>query len=264
MIHEVITLRENIEPKPTLTTYVLDDPMEQNTKRPAVLVCPGGGYSFCSPREAEPIAMQYNAAGFHAFVLNYSVEPHGYPMALQEVSNAVQLIRKNAEEWFVESGHIAVIGFSAGGHLAGSLGMFWNQEPVKTADLSNRPNAVILSYPVISTGEQGHRDSFKRLCGDNIELMAKMSLENQVTRDTPPMFIWHTVTDPVVPVENSLMLASALRKGNIPFELHLYQEGCHGLSTATPDVGVDGSGVSRNAQGWMELSVNWLRDLFQK
>ena len=262
MINKVINLREDIEPYPTLTTYVLDDPMEKNTKRPAILVCPGGGYGFCSPREAEPIAMQYNAAGFHAFVLNYSVAPNKYPRALEGVSKSIQLIRENADVWNVESGSIAVIGFSAGAHLAGSIGMFWNREPVKTQDESNRPNAVILAYPVVTSGEFAHRGSFENLCGDNEDLIKEMSLENQVTGDTPPMFIWHTVADQSVPVENSLMLAGALRKKNIPFELHIYPEGAHGLSTATLDVGVDGTGISSNVKGWVQLSVNWLNDLF--
>lgn len=264
MINKKIILRENIEPKPTLTTYILDDTMEKNTKRPAVLVCPGGGYRFCSPREAEPIAVQYNAAGFHAFVLDYSVSPHKYPQALSELSQAVQIIRENADKWNVEEGSIAVIGFSAGAHLACSLGMFWNQQPIKTEDESNRPNAVILAYPVVTSGEFAHRGSFENLCGDDQELIKKMSLETQVTGDTPPMFIWHTGEDQNVPVENSLMLAGALRKENIPFELHIYPKGWHGLSTAAPDVGVDGTDISRNIRGWMELSVGWLRDLFEE
>ena len=264
MIYETLELFKDIEPRPTLTTYVLDDPMEQNTKRPAVLVCPGGGYSFCSPREAEPIAMQYNAAGFHAFVLNYSVAPHRYPQALKEVSKAIQIIRENAEKWNVEAGNIAVIGFSAGAHLAGSIGMFWNSEPIKTGDESNRPNAIMLAYPVITSGEFANKGSFDNLCGDDKELIKEMSLENHVSKDTPPMFIWHTWEDTCVPVENSLMLAAALKKGNVPFELHIYPKGAHGLSTATPDVGIDGVGVSTNVRGWVELSVNWLRETFRQ
>lgn len=262
MINEKIELFNDIEPRPTLTTYVLDDCMNNKAKRPAVLVCPGGGYGFCSPREAEPIAMQYNAAGYHAFVLNYSVAPHKYPQALKEVSKSIQIIRENAEKWNVESGSIAVIGFSAGAHLAGSIGMFWNSEPVKTEDESNRPNAIILSYPVVTSGEFANRGSFDNLCGDNAELVEKMSLEKRVSKDTPPMFIWHTWEDSCVPVENSLMLATELKKGNVPFELHIYPKGEHGLSTATPDVGIDENNISKNVKGWMQLSVNWLKDLF--
>ena len=263
MINKVINLRENMEPMPTLTTYILDDPMENAAKRPAILVCPGGGYEFCSPREAEPIAMQYNAAGFHAFVLNYSVAPNRYPMALEEASMAVSLIREHAEEWRVEEDKIAVIGFSAGGHLAGSLGVFWNSEPIKTNNGTNKPNAVILAYPVITSGELAHRGSFDNLCGGDEELVKKMSLENQVTKDTPPMFLWHTFEDQAVPVENSMMMAQALRKENIPFELHIFPKGEHGLSTATKDVGVSDNNISRGIKDWVKQSVNWLGDLFE-
>lgn len=260
MINKVINLREG--KNVTLTAYVLDDPMEKGTKRPAILVCPGGGYEFCSPREAEPIAIRYNAAGFHAFVLNYSVAPARYPSALEEASMAVSLIRKNAEEWRVKTDNIAVIGFSAGGHLAGSLGVFWNSDPIKTADGRNKPNAVILAYPVITSGEYAHRGSFEKLCGSDEELIARMSLEKQVTKDTPPMFIWHTFEDKSVPVENSLMMASALRKENIPFELHIYPKGEHGLSTAQKDVGITGEGISSGIEDWVGQSMNWLGDLF--
>ena len=264
MINEVIKLRDESVGNVTLTTYVLDDPMERGEKRPAILVCPGGGYAWCSPREAEPIAMEYVRAGFHAFVLNYTLAPNRYPMSLEDASNSIKLIRENAEKWRVEEDHIAVIGFSAGGHLAASIGLLWNQEPIKTEDESNRPNAVILSYPVITSGEFANKGSFTNLCGDDIELIEKLSLENCVTKDAPPMFIWHTFNDAVVPVENSLMLASALKKEDIPFELHIYPNGPHGLSTVKPDVDVNPSDVSKNVSGWVDLSVNWLKEVFNK
>ncbi len=273
MIHETFTLREGRDPACVMSTYVLydpmkkDDPSREEIKRPAVLICPGGGYGFCSAREAEPIAIQYNAAGFHAFVIDhYSVHPYRYPDALEEVSKAMQIIRENAEKWCVNKDQIAVCGFSAGGHLACSLGVFWNQEPIKTADQSNRPNAMILGYPVISSDPAvAHMGSFDSLCGeDNLELKQKMSLENQVTKDTPPAFLWHTYTDEVVPVENSLRFAAALRKENIPFEMHIYQDGPHGLSTNLPDVNAyyPELNCSRALGGWVALSADWMRDLF--
>lgn len=264
MINEVIRLRDEKYGNVTLTTYILDDPMEKDARKPAVLVCPGGGYAWCSPREAEPIAMQYAKAGFHTFVLNYTLAPNRYPMSLEDASNAIKLIRKNAEKWRVEEDHIAVIGFSAGGHLAASIGLLWNQEPIKTEDKSNRPNAVILSYAVITSGEFANKGSFVNLCGDDEELKEKLSLENCVTKDAPPMFIWHTFNDTCVPVENSLLLATALKKEDIPFEMHIYPNGPHGLSTVTPDVDINPETVSKNAPGWVELSVNWLMEVFDK
>lgn len=265
MIHQIINLREEENGFiPTLTTYILDDPMEGAAKRPAVVICPGGGYGFCSPREAEPIAMRFNAAGFHAFVLDYSVAPFKYPRALEELSMSVALVREKAEEWMIESDKIAVCGFSAGGHLACSLGMFWNAEPIRRTDQRNKPNAMILSYPVISSGPFAHTGSFDNLCQTQ-EQRCLNSLENQVSKDTPPAFIWHTFEDPTVPVENSLFLAAEMRKQGIPFELHIYQKGGHGLSTAGPDVGTApgsvGTEISTNLLGWPALAASWLQEL---
>lgn len=266
MIHKVIELRKEENGFiPTLTTYVLDDPMENRAKRPAVVICPGGGYQFCSPREAEPIAAQFNAAGFHAFVLNYSVAPQfKYPRALEEVSMSVALVRENAEEWMVDQDKIAVCGFSAGGHLACSLGVLWNEDVIKRADQANRPNAMILAYPVITAGEFAHTGSFDNLCQTE-EQKKYNSLETHVDGETPPAFIWHTYEDTCVPVENSLLLAGEMRKKEIPFELHIYQKGGHGLSTAMPDVGIEknavGTEISANVLGWPALAASWLKEL---
>ena len=263
MINKVIPLREEENGyTPTLTTYILDK--IRNDTRPAVLICPGGAYSGCADIEAEPIAMRFMAAGFHAFILRYSVYPNKYPKALEEVSKSVQIIRQNAGEWHIDKDKIAVCGFSAGSHLACSLGVFWNQEPIKTADESNKPNAMILSYPVITSGEKAHRGSFDNLCGDNPELVEKMSLEKRVTKDTPKTFLWHTFADQAVPVENSLLFANALREHDIPFELHIYPEGRHGLALSIPDTGLTKDDVvSTNVKGWIDLACNWLWEVFE-
>lgn len=269
MIYNVINLREADKNGfvPTLTTYILDETLRPNTprKRPAVLICPGGAYVTCSPREAEPIAIRFNAAGYHAFVINYSVEPSVFPTALEEVSNSLKLIRENAEKWNVDPDKIAVCGFSAGGHLTASIGTLWNtEETIKCADKSNKPNALILSYPVITSGEKAHRGSFMHLLGakkDDKKMLEYLSLENRVSKDTPPTFIWHTMEDSVVPVENSLMFANALKKNDIPFEMHIFTKGIHGLST------VDKETVSRelldpHTAKWLKLATEWLDDIF--
>lgn len=263
MINKVIPLREEENGyTPTLTTYILDK--IRNDTRPAVLICPGGAYSGCADIEAEPIAMRFMAAGFHVFILRYSVYPNKYPKALEEVSKSVQIIRQNADEWHIDKDKIAVCGFSAGSHLACSLGVFWNQEPIKTTDESNKPNAMILSYPVITSGEKAHKGSFDNLCGDNPELVEKMSLEKRVTKDTPKTFLWHTFADQAVPVENSLLFANALREHDIPFELHIYPEGRHGLALAIPDTGLTQDDVvSANVKGWIDLACNWLWEVFE-
>lgn len=265
MINKVIKLREEENGyTPTLTAYILDDIKRNVTTRPAVLVCPGGGYSGCADIEAEPVVMRFLAAGFHAFVLRYSVYPNKYPKALEELSKSVEIIRENADEWMIDKDKIAVCGFSAGSHLACSLGVFWNQEPIKTENETNKPNAMILSYPVITSGEKAHRGSFNCLCGDDAELVKKMSLETQVTKDTPKTFLWHTFTDSAVPVENSLLFAGALRENNIPFELHIYPEGPHGLSLVNADTGLNpDTKVSVNTKDWINLACNWLWEVFE-
>lgn len=263
MINKVIPLREEENGyTPTLTTYILDK--IKNDTRPAVVICPGGAYGGCADIESEPVAMRFLAAGFHVFILRYSVYPNRYPKALEELSKSMQIIRQNAAEWHVDKDKIAVCGFSAGSHLACSLGVFWNQAPIKTADESNKPNAMILSYPVITSGEKAHRGSFENLCGDNAELIEKMSLEKQVSKDTPQTFLWHTFEDPWVPVENSLLFANALRENDIPFELHVYPKGRHGLSIAIPDTGLtEDDVISTNLNGWIDLACNWLWEVFE-
>jgi acetyl esterase/lipase len=250
--------------QPTLATYVLDGP----EARGAVLICPGGGYFFTSNREAEPIAMRFAAAGFQAFVLYYSVAPRRHPQPLLDLARAMTLIRERAHEWRVDPGRIAVCGFSAGGHLAASLGVHWGkaylrETPGIQADLI-RPNALILCYPVISRGPNAHQGSFINLLGEEAapELSGELSLECHVSRNTPPAFIWHTFDDPVVPVENSLLFASAMRAQGIPFELHVYPSGPHGLSLATAETEEPGMGVHPHVATWLMLCVQWLEELF--
>ncbi|HHY24910.1 MAG TPA: alpha/beta hydrolase [Clostridiaceae bacterium] len=250
---------------PTLTTYVLNG----SKKRGAVLILPGGGYTSTSPREAEPIALQFNAAGYHTFVLDYSVAPRRHPQPLLDASRAMCIIRKNAEEWNVDSEKIAVCGFSAGGHLAASLGVYWHKgylSNVTGMEIGlNRPNALILAYPVITSGQYAHRGSFINLLGEEAssELLYEMSLEHHVSEKTPPAFIWHTFEDQGVPVENSLLFALSLRNKSIPFELHIYPEGEHGLSLATEETATSPVQVAPHAATWMKLCIEWLNLQFK-
>lgn len=240
----------------TLTSYILSGAR----LRPAVLICPGGGYGFLSPREDEAVALQFTAAGFHVFVLHYTVKPEFYRRPLLEVSQAVKVIRSRSQEWNLDPEKIAVCGFSAGGHLAASLGVHWHNLEVAP---ENKPNALILSYPVISMGEFTHAGSRNNLLGPDPseERLLEMSLEEQVSSQTPPTFLWHTVADPVVPVENSLFFANALRKHNRPFELHIYPNGPHGLSLAITETD-DSRGTDPHVATWMGLAIEWLKGLF--
>lgn len=253
---------------PTLTAYLIDECSDRKkpNKKPAVLICPGGGYLGCSIREGEPVALQYMAAGYHAFVLDYATAPeNSYPEPLKNVSDAIILIREHADKWNLDKEKIAVAGFSAGGHLAASLATLWNTEPMKTAGKDNRPNAAILCYPVISSDDTiAHKGSFNNLCGDDIELRKRLSLETRVTLDTPPCFLWHTFDDAVVPVENSLNFALALRKAGVSCEMHIFPSGIHGLSVSNVDTASIPEFINKRTSDWIELSIKWLNDLFKK
>lgn len=275
MIHNIYPIQvEGSLPDSKLITYIQEDSesLAINT-RPLILICPGGGYAYTSDREAEPIALAFLAMGYHAAVLRYSCAPAKYPTALLELAAAIALIRKNAKDWHVDADKIIVQGCSAGGHLAACLGMFWDEDFVAegvglTAAEHGllKPNGMILCYPVITSGEFAHRGSFENLLGDReAELGAKMSLENQVTDKTPRAFIWGTFTDQAVPMENSLLLVSAMRRANIPVEYHLYPRGCHGLALASRlTVTESGKELQEECTTWVALAATWLEHLFDE
>lgn len=254
-----------------LETYILDTPHDRRIKiqkRPLILICPGGGYEMTSYREGEPIAMYFLSKGYHACVLRYSVAPSRFPTQVLEVGQAVKMIREYSEEWNIDADNIVIQGSSAGGHLAASYGIFWNQEfmavklQAKAEEL--KPKGIMLSYPVITADPRYMNvESFENLLGDKFEQCAgTMSLENQVTKTMPPCFMWHTVTDRTVPVENSLLMTMALQRVGVPVELHIFPEGEHGLSLANPLVErVDGSGVQKECAQWVGLAEVWMNKL---
>ncbi len=251
---------------PKLTAYVLENSNEfsKDRVRRAVLVCPGGGYGYTSDREAEPIALKFLSEDVTVFVLRYSVAPYRYPTQLVQVGRSLELIRQNAAEWNIDKDKVVVCGFSAGGHLTASIGTLWNKVlPQYGFDGDDhKPNGLILAYPVISSGECGHMGSFVNLLGENRtqEQMDFLSLENQVSSDTPPSFIWHTYQDSCVPVLNSLLFASAMAKENIPFELHVYPKGGHGLSLANEIVCKPDDCIPK-VQRWIDLAIEWVKAL---
>ncbi len=254
-----------------MTTYLISHSEAMKIqKRPLIIICPGGGYRYVSEREGEMIALQWNALGYHAVVLKYSVHPAIYPTALLELATVMKLVKQHSEEWHVDAERILVEGSSAGGHLAASYGMFWKRpflaEKVGVSAEELRPAGMILHYPVITSGEYAHQDSFHMLLGENYENRKdEMSLEHQVSEDTPPAFIWHTNEDKSVPAENSLLLTLALRRHHIPVELHLYAKGGHGLALADErTMCADGSGTEKECTSWVSLAETWLREVVFK
>jgi acetyl esterase/lipase len=242
-----------------------------------VIVCPGGGYTILSPREDEVVAAQYLAAGFATFILHYSVKENAKNFQpLKEAALAIKYVRENAAHYNVDPDYVFIAGFSAGGHLAASAGVLWDHpavaEVLGTEDTRvARPTGMILSYPVITTGEYTHVHSAQRLCGkfdkDPIvtytrEEADQFSLELHVKENTPPTFLWHTAADQAVPVENSLLFASALSRAKVPFELHIFPEGRHGLSLCNDQTA---SGSEKNLvphnECWIDLATRWAREL---
>lgn len=227
---------------PNIMAYLHD---ENKNERPSIVIVPGGGYCVVSPTEGEIVARRFYDMGFHAFVLTYttnllmSVPLLDQPM--KDLSRAIRLIRSNAEIYHLNPNKLFVCGFSAGAHLCGSICVHYNDIQDKSelySKFSNRPDAAILSYPVITSGEFAHQDSFKALLGADIyeqnknEWLDYMSLEKYVTEDTPPCFLWQTVEDELVSVENSSLFARACRKQAVPFAYHVFSKGKHGLSLA--------------------------------
>ncbi|MDL2287315.1 alpha/beta hydrolase [Eubacteriales bacterium OttesenSCG-928-G02] len=241
--------------------------------RPVVLIFPGGGYSYTSDREAEPIANAYLAAGYTAFVLRYSVGEHAVDsQPLLDAALAIATIRSNAEKYHIDPDKIAVCGFSAGGHLAAFISTQWHSEIIKEKlnieNIQAKPNAMILCYPVISGITSPNVHSFLNLTGQNSneENSIKYSIENHVDERTCPAFVWHTSDDTTVNVKNSMVLGQALSDHNILFEMHIFPTGAHGLSACTRETAANGNDIyiSPYIGRWIGWSVKWLNNLFFK
>ncbi|MBB6215324.1 acetyl esterase/lipase [Anaerosolibacter carboniphilus] len=224
----------------------------------AIIICPGGGYQFLSPRESEPVADAFCSAGWQAFVLRYSVGENLGKKPLKELAWAVREVRIRAAEMGFEGKPVIVCGFSAGGHLAASLGVHWNDDTTFGPMTIHRPDGLILCYPVITTGKYGHKESIEALAGKNDA--SYFSLEHFISEHTPPTFLWHTMNDETVPVQNVILFAQGLATYGIPAEVHLYPNGVHGLSLATEAVAEPEKGrlPDNHVAGWFEQCIQWL------
>lgn len=274
MIHNTIQLDIDYEKLgikhndilPSYTTYILDTYPQVclKTERPLVVICPGGGYGHHSPREGEAMAIRMNSLGMHAVVLRYSLSPNEYPCAILELMSLMKIVKDNAKQWGVIPNKIIVAGFSAGAHLAATLGTeYGNKELLKLAEVTEseaRPDGMLLGYPVITSGEFAHKGSFEKLLGTQYDiLLDRVSIEKNVTKDTPKAFIWHTFEDSSVPVENSLLLANALRKASVQFELHIFPRGGHGIGLANSETNTkEDNKVFEECQGWPSMFAKWV------
>jgi len=247
------------QPEPNLKPFLL----ENKKKTGAVIVCPGGGYRHLAPHEADPVAKWVNSTGLSAFVLTYRVEPYTYKATISDVLRAVQYVRYNAEKFGIDPERIAVLGFSAGGHLASSAAVHFDDfeiagEKDEISKTSARPDAAVLCYPVISADKEiAHLPSFERLLGEDCEnenVRNFFSNEKQIKPDTPPTFLWHTAADATVNVINSLVFAKGLKDKDIPFELHIFPNGRHGLSLG------DTGEVERISE-WTKSCENWFKTI---
>ena len=247
-----------------LVVYALEPIPKVDPKRrfPAVLILPGGAYSWVSPREAEPVAMRFLSRGFTCAILNYSCAPTRFPVALREAAMAMGFLREQADRLHIDPEKVAALGFSAGGHLCGTLGTLYDAPEV--ADVAPaamiRPDALVLCYPVSAAHGRTHEDSFTNLCGQDQALKDRLSLDRLVRRDMMPVFLWHTRTDDSVPVDGTMRLALALAEQDVPFALHVFAEGRHGLATADDLVYRRDNlpPVSDGVRDWPELAIRFL------
>jgi len=224
---------------PTLTPFL---PLKEKATGAAIVVCPGGGYGGLADYEGKPVAEWLNTKGVAGFVLKYRLAPrYRHPAPLQDASRAIRTVRARAQEWGIRPDRIGILGFSAGGHLASTAGTHFDAGKPDAADpverVSSRPDLMVLIYPVITMRAATHGGSRSNLLGPSPDpaLIALLSNEEQVTRETPPAFLVHGGDDASVPVENSLMFVAAMRKSGVACELHLYERGPHGFALGGGD-----------------------------
>lgn len=285
-----------------VTMMLSENPLHQKEGRPAVVICPGGSYMYVSDREAEPVAYEFLAKGYHVFILRYStigsamrrenkktdrdelyqiastvedetVLGSEFPGPLVELAKTMTFIRENCHEFNVNPDQIGVAGFSAGAHLAASLGVHWNSEWLE-AEVGDeprwyRPNFQVLGYPILDymlnkeiadergIGDPKYMSTASRMVFGSAPDEAHIQMadvKQHVSSDTPPTFIWHTVEDQLVFIQNSLDFAKSLEAHRVPWELHTFQKGQHGLSLATEVTGIEDA----RAAEWLDLMFSWL------
>lgn len=243
--------------------YNMAEMGREKQKRPCIIICPGGAYAMCSERESEAVGVHFLSEGFNVFVLKYSVAPHRFPTQMREVGAVLELINANAEEWNCDTEKTVLMGFSAGGHLAAQYVNMYDCPQVREVFAQSKSVAAcVLCYPVISAKREiAHSGSFINLLGHEPDSSEEefFSCEKHVGKKTPPTYIWHTSQDDCVPVQNSILYAQALANAGVPFELHVFPFGGHGLSTCDKHT-LDNTGtVSEYNSSWLSDLKKWLR-----
>lgn len=268
---ETISIRVPGDPVPVDLISCVSDYTDSSdfTMERAVIICPGGCYAFLSERESMPVAARFVSEGFHAFVLHYHLPPAArFPLPQLDLAAALMHLRSHFEQYRIQPDKITVLGFSAGGHLACSLGVWYREDLFHT--ISNdpwqiRPDGLVLCYPVITGGRYTHQESMINLYNTvNAKTWEARSLENHVHSQMPPVFLWHTYEDATVPVENSLLLAEALRECAVPLEMHIFPHGPHGQSLGTEEVFDPGEEDRLRYPEiglWPALAARWMREL---
>lgn len=298
MLTKTITLypdRQDV----TLTTYILDgsSSLLNGRKRPAVLICPGGAYLFCSNREAEPVALHFAAMGYHAFVLRYSTYSGGteydlsdtdlpvhpdsiHPAPMRDIGKAFLTIRAHADEWLVDMEKIAICGFSAGAHNCAMYAVYWDKPVIHEffgeEPSQFKPALAILSYGISDYHSMGRNTSdpknqklsqsasiaFLGTTSPTADLLDEVSPAMHVSKNTPPTFLWATSEDALVPPENTTIMATALAKAGVPFEVHIFEEGQHGLSLADQTTATAAWQIDPDAAQWVALVEKWMAKRF--
>lgn len=269
MEYAVIHLKERfpeLAGDPTLEIYLPENMAEMgwsDKKRPCMLIIPGGGYRFVSRREAEPLALQLLPRGFNVFVLTYSVAPHAFPTQIREVAAAMELIYEMAEPWHCDTEKVAIMGFSAGGHLTAHYCNRYDCPEVRELFPDSKvPNACVLGYPVVTADPRySHKGSFEKLNGGEYpegEKQTFYSCECMVSEQTPPTFLWHCTGDKTVPVKNSLLYADALAEHGVPFQMHIYPGAKHGLGTADKTTNLEIKPDWEQIKDWLPALHKWL------
>lgn len=245
---------------PTLTVFL---PAPDLATGAAMVICPGGGYAHLADHEGSHYARWLNQQGIAGFVLKYRLGSGGYrhPAMLQDATRAIRTVRARAAEWHIDPARVGIIGSSAGGHLTSTVMTHWDKGNPQATEVieqqSSRPDLAILCYPVVSMSDPfAHKGSRANLLGPNppVELLQKLSAELQVNKDTPPAFIWSTAEDKTVPVENSLALATAMRRAGASFDLHIYERGPHGIGLGNKTFD------AANFHPWTRDCEFWLRE----